>query len=128
VSRAVVDVCELLLEISETRPEALSLRERAVTVHSSCFSQHLDLTGKLVKALENLGAEVTSVRRECCGVGGVWGLLERNRAVSRRVAELLIPHLKGPVVTYSETCQLQIAQLYGPSVYLPFEVVTYREG
>jgi Fe-S oxidoreductase len=128
VSRAVVDVCELLLEISETRPEVLSLRERAVTVHSSCFSQHLDLTGKLVKALENLGAEVTSVRKECCGVGGVWGLLERNRPVSRRVAELLIPHLKGPVVTYSETCQLQIAQLCGPSVYLPFEVVTYREG
>jgi Fe-S oxidoreductase len=128
VSRAVVDVCELLLEISGTRPGVLSLRERAVMVHSSCFSQHLDLTGKLVKALENLGAEVTSVRRECCGVGGVWGLLERNRPVSRRVAELLMSHLKGPVVTYSETCRLQIAGLYGSSVYLPFEVVTYREG
>jgi hypothetical protein len=35
--------------------------------------------------------------------------------------------LRGPVVTYSETCQLQIAELYGSSVYLPFEVVTSRE-
>jgi Fe-S oxidoreductase len=128
VSRAVVDVCELLLEISETRPEVLSLRERAVTVHSSCFSQHLDLTGKLVKALENLGAEVTSVRKECCGVGGVWGLLERNRPVSKRVAELLMSHLKGPVVTYSETCQLQIAELSNSRVYLPFEVIAPPEG
>jgi hypothetical protein len=36
--------------------------------------------------------------------------------------------LKGPVVTYSESCQLQIAELYGPSVYLPFEVIAPREG
>ncbi len=127
VSRAVVDVCELLLEISESRPDALALNERKVTVHSSCFSQHLDLTGKLVRALGNLGAEIVSVRNECCGVGGIWGLLEKNRSVSRRVAELLIPHLKGPVVTYSETCQLQIAGLYGSRVYLPFEVVAPRE-
>jgi Fe-S oxidoreductase len=128
VSRAVVDVCELLLEISETRPEVLSLREKEVTVHSSCFSQHLDLTRKLVRALENLGAVVTSVRKECCGVGGVWGLLEGNRPVSRRVAELLMPHLKGPAVTYSETCQLQIAELSSSRVYLPFEVIAPREG
>ena len=128
VSRAVVDVCELLLEISESRSDALALKEKEVTVHSSCFSQHLDLTKKLVGALENLGAKVTSVRRECCGAGGVWGLLEKNRSVSRRVAELLMPHLRGPVVTYSETCQLQIAELYGQSVYLPFEVIGSREG
>ncbi len=127
VSHAVVDVCELLLEISESRTDALALKEKVVTVHSSCLSQHLDLTKKLVWALENLGADVTSVRRECCGVGGVWGLLERNRAVSKRVAELLLPYLKGPVVTYSETCQLQIAELYGSRVYLPFEVVAARE-
>ncbi len=128
VSRAVVDVCELLLELSESRTEGLSLREKEVTVHSSCFSQYLDLTRKLVGVLENLGAQITSVRRECCGVGGIWGLLERNRPVSKRVAEFLLARLKGPVVTYSETCQLQIAGLYGPSVYLPFEVVGPRGG
>ncbi|MEM0450950.1 MAG: (Fe-S)-binding protein [Nitrososphaerota archaeon] len=127
VSRAVVDVCELMLELSESVPERLAVRENAVTLHSSCFSQHLGLTPKLIGALEGLGVKVVAVRGECCGVGGLWGLLKRNRKTSLRVAERLISHLEGPVVTYSETCHLQLEGLCGPRVRLPFQLIAPRE-
>lgn len=121
VAENVVDVNELLLELAESRPGSLAPRAEEVVLHSSCLSQFLGLTEKIARTLRVTGASVREVRGECCGMGGVWGMFARNRADSVELCRRLTAGIRQPLVTYSETCYLQIKSVHTGAVLQSFE-------
>gem|GEM_PF-465260 len=127
VAESVVDINELIHDFVHLgRISADLSRERCVT-HSTCLSQHLRLTSLIADTLETLNVNVDKVLLDCCGSGGLWGMLEKNRALSREIGERLVRKLgtSGLVVSYSETCALQISSLTGRRVEakLPHEAL-----
>ncbi|MDT7877398.1 MAG: (Fe-S)-binding protein [Candidatus Caldarchaeales archaeon] len=125
VSEAVIDINELLYElVSNGRLTGLRVKG-SYTLHSSCLSQHLGLTEKVRALLETLGARIEGVRTECCGSGGTWGMLRKNRRLSVEIGSRLVERLAGKVLSYSETCTEQIKSLSRGrvEVYLPHQAI-----
>lgn len=127
VSESVVDINELLHQLADSGRLSANLKPARCVVHSSCLSQHLRLTKSVVDMLEKLGVRVEGVATECCGSGGVWGLFERNRRLSLEIGERLVRKLGSAevVLSYSETCSLQISSLLknAVEVILPHEAL-----
>lgn len=122
VSESVLDVHELLEEHVSRGGPGLTPIHRSLTLHSSCFSQALGLTRLIEGTLRAMGCEISSVRSECCGIAGSWGLLKKNREKSLEVGSSLFRALgAGPVVSNSETCVLQISHSAGLEALLPLE-------
>lgn len=113
VAESVVDINELVHELANSGKLQADLRREVCSVHSTCLSQHLRLTDKIVESLELLGADVREVVTECCGSGGLWGSLKKNRPLSIEIGERLVKKLKTDefIVSYSETCSQQISSL-----------------
>lgn len=127
VSEAVVDINELIHALADSGKLSMNLEGKSCTVHSSCFSQHLQLTRHIIEALEALNVDVRKVATECCGSGGLWGFLEENRRLSLEIGGRLLERIGDAetVISYSETCSLQILSLSGGGldVHLPHEVI-----
>ncbi|GBC70280.1 Anaerobic glycerol-3-phosphate dehydrogenase subunit C [Candidatus Calditenuaceae archaeon HR02] len=127
VSEAVVDINELINGLVESGRLSANLSGFSPILHSTCLSQHLNLTGQIAEAFEKLGAHIEGVVTECCGSGGLWGLFRKNRKLSTEIGGILLKRL-GPgdtVLSYSETCAQQVISLtHGKkAVHLPHEAL-----
>lgn len=129
IASAVVDINELVASLVDSGKLQGSLNHVDCVIHSTCLSQHLHLTGQIVGAIETLGAHVVEVVSECCGSGGLWGLLRKNRGLSVEIGGKLVKRLKAgvTVLSYSETCSQQVESLtHGEiAVHLPHEALNY---
>ncbi|MCS7117595.1 MAG: (Fe-S)-binding protein [Thaumarchaeota archaeon] len=117
----VVDINELLLELVESGSRPPEPQVGEVTLHSSCLSQFLGLTEKIARALRASGASLRDLRSDCCGMGGVWGIYAKRRAVAVELCDRLVSGLRGHLVTYSETCASHIQSVYAGPVVSSFE-------
>ncbi|MCS7142614.1 MAG: 4Fe-4S dicluster domain-containing protein [Aigarchaeota archaeon] len=125
VSERVVDVHEYL----SSQIEKGRLRTKAyydgVLLHSTCFSQRLRLTALIEGILEFSGCEVMGVVTECCGMGGLWGMIRDNRRVSLESGRRLFERVRGQVVvSNSETCILQLNSVPSLTSVLPIDAIT----
>lgn len=98
-----------------------------IIYHNPCHLkvQNIDSTIRLLSFIP--GLEVLSVNRDCCGLGGSFGLKSKNYRISRRIGDKIwkmIDDLKpDAVVTECGGCGLQISSKQGIRIYHPAELI-----
>jgi Fe-S oxidoreductase len=128
VSKAVVDVAELLME--EYEQHKVQFRKEPpeqVIYHYCCLSQALALGPITTKLLRAAGIQYQQVDN-CCGGAGVWGTFKENYEISSEIASKLRSKVEpnSKILTESETCKLQIEAHVNGSVRFPLELLAER--
>jgi Fe-S oxidoreductase len=128
VSKAVVDIAELLME--EYKKGNLHFktdRPEHVIYHCCCLSKALSLAPITTKLLYAAGIQLDLVE-DCCGGAGVWGTFKENYEMSHEIALKLRAKIESNlmVLTESETCRLQIEGHVSPEVHFPLELLAER--
>jgi glycerol-3-phosphate dehydrogenase subunit C len=132
VSRAMYDICELLVDLHERGELATGigeLRARAV-YHPPC---QLMAHGVGTPALDLLalvpGLEVEPSRTGCCGTAGTYGTKVEKYQIAMDVGRPLFEQVAAGqfdfVVCDSETCRWHIARSTGLPVYHPVQVLDH---
>jgi len=128
VSRAVVDIVELLLEeYGQGNIQFRSAPLKNVKYHYCCLSKALSLGPTTSKLLRAAGIEHELID-VCCGGGGVWGTFKENYDMSSEIAGKLrnVIHPECMIITESETCRLQIEAQVTTQVHFPLELLISR--
>jgi len=128
VSRAVVDVMELLLEEYEKGAIRFNNQpSQPVDYHCCCLSKAMSLPPVTTKLLKAAGLVPKQID-ECCGGAGVWGTFKENFEISREIAQELREKISREVtvLTESETCKMQIELHTGAAVRFPVELLAER--
>jgi glycerol-3-phosphate dehydrogenase subunit C len=128
VSKAVVDIAELLLE--ENEKGTINFSDKApehVDYHYCCLSKTLSLGPVTTKLLSEAGIDYRQID-DCCGGAGVWGTFKENYEMSSEIAAKLKDKVEPgvKVLTESETCRLQIEGHSEASVHFPIEILAQR--
>jgi glycerol-3-phosphate dehydrogenase subunit C len=132
VSRAMYDICELLVDLHERGELATGigeLRARAL-YHPPC---QLMAHGVGTPALDLLalvpGLEVELSRAGCCGTAGTYGTKVEKYQIAVDVGRSLFEQVAAGqfdfVVCDSETCRWHIARSTGLPVYHPVQVLDH---
>ncbi len=88
-----------------------------IVYHESCLSVSNRRTASILRALEGAGYGVEGILRECCGLGGIWGIRRRSEGIARELVERFKAEARKVVregtilVSESEACRLQIGEL-----------------
>lgn len=130
VAEKVMDASEFLVRLDEQGRLDRRFGEVRLRVfyHNPC---HLKVQGRTGDTLYLLGLipglEVVGVNYSCCGMGGSYGMKEKNFRVSREIGQRVwsLVREKGPdvVVTECGGCGLQIGAGTGVRVLHPMELL-----
>ncbi len=132
VASRVVLVEDFLHDVMEDRAAVelpWSRRELRVAVHGHCHTKALARPTAAPALLGRIpGAVVLPLETGCCGMAGAFGMLERNRELSRAVAAPLVRAIRdlppGTLVAAAGTsCRHQIQSLAGVEALHPVEVL-----
>jgi Fe-S oxidoreductase len=128
VSKAVVDIAELLMEEYEHGNfQFKSDPSEHVKYHYCCLSKALNLAPTTTSLLRVAGIQCDQVD-DCCGGAGVWGTFKENHEISSEIAAKLRNKVqtKSIILTESETCRLQIEANVSAHVCFPLELLAQR--
>lgn len=98
-----------------------------VVYHNPCHLkvQNIDATVKLLSMVP--GIELLGINRDCCGLGGSFGMKTKNYEISRKIAYKtwkMVEDLKvDAVITECGGCGLQISSKGGIKIYHPMELI-----
>jgi len=135
ISQRTYDIFEFLLNLHEQgrlKTDFVPV-ELTVAYHAPCQQQN-QLIGK--PALDVLalvpGLRLVELDRDCCGVGGTYGLKREKYAISMAVGDGLFADIRqvAPdlVLCDSETCRWHIAKATGFPVIHPLELLHRAYG
>ncbi|MEM3031800.1 MAG: heterodisulfide reductase-related iron-sulfur binding cluster, partial [Nitrososphaerota archaeon] len=86
-----------------------------ILYHMPCHSRPLYNEAPTITILKRLGYEVSQIEAGCCGMAGVWGVV--NFHLSELVAGELLEAVEksgnGTIVSDSTICMIQLQQFYG---------------
>lgn len=130
VADSTVDVLELVMEEYETGRVSFNVRSdtEMIAYHHSCFTKASGLT-RLIRELLSIAGYRLVELDECCGIGGVWGMMRRHYDESMAVGKRLLEKLRKlglPIASQSETCRLRIASSVPTRAEHPFLYVSRR--
>ena len=97
------------------QPERFRKRNESVAIHAHCHAKSLLNTSFMTELAEKLpGRRATLLDTGCCGMAGVFGMMESKRDLSLKVAAHLLAKIdaEGPdatVVASGTSCRHQIS-------------------
>ncbi|NIA22268.1 MAG: anaerobic glycerol-3-phosphate dehydrogenase subunit C [Anaerolineaceae bacterium] len=121
-------VAKLLAEGDDLPQAAGPVANRRLAYHSPCHLRALGEGSTPKEMLERAGGiEFALVNSTCCGMGGTFGMKDRNLETSMKIAEDFFRRLKSArieaVVTPCGMCKTQIEGGTGLRVYHPMELL-----